>query len=201
MAITNCTLANATGGTDVVFANVGGSAIGSDVAEFFITANPGFTVRAANFVNNTGSQSWLTSITLTDTDTNLTSLSNYSSNGDVLFPHATTANTVKVTVTLNTSFTMPTSDTTLIFDIDDAAGENGGAQQGSRIELNVDAIYDPKNYISLEVTRVPDGKVEDKLVNFLKQLMKWPQLNLYMTKVKAENSAARTATSWLCKCT
>jgi|TARA_R100001460_G_scaffold77972_2_gene118927 hypothetical protein len=142
MAITNCTLANATGGTDVVFANVGGSAIGSDVAEFFITANSGFTVRAANFVNNTGSQSWLTSITLTDTDTNLTSLSNYSSNGDVLFPHATTANTVKVTVTLNTSFTMPTSDTTLIFDIDDAAGENGGAQEGSRIELNVDAIYD-----------------------------------------------------------
>ena len=27
MAITNCTLANATGGTDVAFANVGGSAI------------------------------------------------------------------------------------------------------------------------------------------------------------------------------
>lgn len=142
MAITNCTLANATGGTDVVFANVGGSAIGSDVAEFFITANPGFTVRAANFVDNTGSQSWLTSITLTDTDTNLTGLANYSSNGDVLFPHATTANTVKVTVTLNSSYTMPTSDTTLTIDIDDAAGVNGGAQEGSRIELNVDAIYD-----------------------------------------------------------
>jgi hypothetical protein len=142
MAITNCTLANATGGTDVVFANVGGSAIGSDVAEFFITANPGFTVRAANFVNNTGSQSWLTSITLTDTDTNLTGLANYASNADVLFPHATTANTVKVTVTLNTSYTMPTSDTTLTIDIDDAAGDNGGAQEGSRIELNVDAIYD-----------------------------------------------------------
>jgi hypothetical protein len=142
MAITNCTLANATGGTDVVFANVGGSAIGSDVAEFFITANPGFTVRAANFVDNTGSQSWLTSITLTDTDTNLTGLANYGSNGDVLFPHATTANTVKVTVTLNTSYTMPTSDTTLTIDIDDAAGANGGAQEGSRIELNVDAIYD-----------------------------------------------------------
>ena len=142
MAITNCTLANATGGTDVVFSNVGGVAIGSDVAEFFITANSGFTVRAANFVDNTGSQPWLTSITLTDTDTNLTSLANYSSNGDVLFPHATTANTVKITVTLNTSYTMPSSDTTLTFDIDDAAGDNGGAQEGSRIELNVDAIYD-----------------------------------------------------------
>lgn len=142
MAITNCTLANATGGTDVVFSNVGGSAIGSDVAEFFITADTGFTVRAANFVNNTGSQPWLTSITLTDTDTNLTGLTGYSSNSDVLFPHATLSNTVKVTVTLNTSYTMPSADTTLTIDIDDAAGDNGGAQQGSLADLVLNVVYD-----------------------------------------------------------
>ena len=103
MAITNCSIKDSNGNDTVTFVNTGSVAIGSDIAEFFITPDPGFTVRASSFANNTGTQSWLTSITLEDTDITLTSLPGYP-NADTNYPYGTTANTVKVTVTLNSSF-------------------------------------------------------------------------------------------------
>ena len=139
MAITNCSIKDSNGNDTVTFINTGSVAIGSDVAEFFITPDSGFTVRASSFANNTGTQSWLTSITLEDTDTALTSLPGYP-NADANYPYGTASNTVKVTVTLNPSFSMPNADTNLIFDIDDF-GEYGGGQ-ANVISVYVDDIHD-----------------------------------------------------------
>ena len=139
MAITNCSIKDSNGNDTVTFVNTGSVAIGSDIAEFFITPDPGFTVRASSFANNTGTQSWLTSITLEDTDTTLTSLPGYP-NADANYPYGTTANTVKVTVTLNSSFSMPNADTNLVFDIDNS-GEYGGGQ-ANVISVYVDDIHD-----------------------------------------------------------
>jgi len=139
MAITNCSIKDSNGNDTVTFVNTGSVAIGSDVAEFFITPDSGFTVRASSFSNNTGAQSWLTSITLEDTDTALTSLPGYP-NADANYPYGTTSNTVKVTVTLNSSFSMPNADTNLVFDIDDF-GEYGGGQ-ANVVSVYVDDIHD-----------------------------------------------------------
>lgn len=139
MAITNCSIKDSNGNDTVTFINTGSVAIGSDVAEFFITPDSGFTVRASSFVNNTGTQPWLTSITLEDTDPTLTSLPGYP-NADANYPYGTTSNTVKVTVTLNSSFSMPNADTNLVFDIDNF-GEYGGGQ-ANVISVYVDDIHD-----------------------------------------------------------
>ena len=139
MAITNCSIKDSNGNDTVTFINTGSVAIGSDVAEFFITPDSGFTVRASSFANNTGTQPWLTSITLEDTDTTLTSLPGYP-NADANYPYGTASNTVKVTVTLNTSFSMPNADTNLVFDIDNF-GEYGGGQ-ANVISVYVDDIHD-----------------------------------------------------------
>tara|TARA_R100000995_G_scaffold80648_1_gene52617 strand:+ start:7832 stop:9421 length:1590 start_codon:yes stop_codon:yes gene_type:complete len=139
MAITNCSIKDSNGNDTVTFINTGSVVIGSDVAEFFITPDSGFTVRASSFANNTGTQPWLTSITLEDTDTTLTSAAGYP-NADTYYPYGTTGNTVKVTVTLNSSYTMPNADTNLVFDIDDF-GEYGGAQ-ANVVSVYVDDIHD-----------------------------------------------------------
>ena len=139
MAITNCSIKDSNGNDTVTFVNTGSVAIGSDVAEFFITPDPGFTVRASSFANNTGAQSWLTSITLEDTDSTLTSLPGYP-NADANHPYGTAANTVKVTVTLNSSFSMPNTNTDLVFDIDNF-GEYGGGQ-ANVISVYIDDIHD-----------------------------------------------------------
>ena len=139
MAITNCSIKDSNGNDTVTFINTGSAVIGSDVAEFFITPDSGFTVRASSFENNTGSQPWLTSITLEDTDSALTSLLGYP-NADANYPYGTTANTVKVTVTLNSSFSMPNASTNLVFDIDNF-GEYGGGQ-ANVISVYIDDIHD-----------------------------------------------------------
>ena len=135
MAITNCSIP-----TNLqTFVNDGGSAIGADVAELIIVPNTGYTVRASSFADNTGSQSWLSGITLTDTDTALTGATGYP-NADVYYPYGTTANTVKITVTLNPLYTMPNADTTLTVDIDDF-GEYGGGQ-ANVVTVYIDDIHD-----------------------------------------------------------
>jgi len=139
MAITNCSIKDSNGNDTVTFVNTGSVAIGSDVAEFFITPSAGFTVRASSFSNNTGTQPWLTSITLEDTDPVLTSLPGYP-NADVNYPYGTLANTVKVTVALNTLFSMPNADTNLAFDIDNF-GEYGGGQ-ANVVTVYIDDIHD-----------------------------------------------------------
>ena len=135
MAITNCSIP-----TNLqTFVNDGGSAIGADVAELIIVPDTGYTVRASSFSNNTGTQSWLSSITLTDTDTTLTGAAGYP-NADIYYPYGTTANTVKITVTLNPLYTMPNADTTLTVDIDDV-GEYGGGQ-ANVVSIYLDDIHD-----------------------------------------------------------
>jgi len=135
MAITNCSIKDSNGNDTVTFVNTGSVAIGSDVAEFFIIPDSGFTVRASSFSNNTGTQPWLTSITLEDTDTVLTSLPGYP-NADVNFPFGTNANTVKVTVTLNTLYSMPNADTNLAFGIEYRGG------QANVVTVYIDDIHD-----------------------------------------------------------
>ena len=118
MAITNCSISPA----NVTFINNGGDAIGNDVAVLYIVADSGYTVRKENFINNTGSQPWLQAIQMENTD---------QANLDILFvgsPLATVANQVKITVTLEPTYVMPSADTTLQIDIDDY-GEYGGGQE------------------------------------------------------------------------
>ena len=117
MAITNCSISPA----NVTFTNDGGDPIGNDIAILYIIPATGYTVRKENFVNNTGSQTWLQAIQMENTD---------QANLDIYYsgsPYATAANQVKITITLNPSYVMPSANTTLQVDIDDY-GEYGGGQ-------------------------------------------------------------------------
>ena len=150
MAITNCSIKDSNGNATVTFVNTGSVAIGSDVATFFIEPDAGYTVRASSFANNTGTQSWLSSITLEDTDTTLTSAAGYP-NADTYYPYGTASNTVKVTVTLNSSYTMPNADTNLVFDIDDF-GEYGGGQKNV-VSVYIDDIHDVVSNTTVTTTQ------------------------------------------------
>lgn len=95
MALNNCTI------TSQSFTKTGGSAIGTDNAQLIIKPDSGYVVSAANFTNNTGVISGVSSISLSDSGT----------------PGAS-SNTVLVDVDLDNTFTMPSADTSITIDID-----------------------------------------------------------------------------------
>ena len=99
MALTNCTISG--NGT---FTKTGNYPVGYTTHVFTITPNSGYTVTASNFANNTAYNTAIYSITLADSGT-----------------PGTASNTVTATVVLNSSYMMPSADTTITIDIDGAA--------------------------------------------------------------------------------
>ena len=103
MALTNCTISG--NGT---FTKTGNYPVGYTTHVFTITPNSGYTVTASNFANNTAYNTAIYSITLADSGT-----------------PGTASNTVTATVVLNSSYMMPSADTTITIDIDGAADALG----------------------------------------------------------------------------
>jgi hypothetical protein len=98
MALVNCTINSQS------LTKTAGAQIGSDNAQLVITPNDGFVVTAGDFTNNTGVLSGVSSISLSDSGT-----------------PGTIGNTVLVSVDLDDTFTMPSSDTNIVIDIDGSA--------------------------------------------------------------------------------
>jgi hypothetical protein len=127
MALINCSINSAS------LTKTGGQAIGSDNATLTITPATGYVVNAADFtVSNVSFSSNGNSLTfqhgqngvVLPTGVTSVTLINTGTGGGV-------GNTIAVAVDLTNSFVMPSSDTTLIVDIDGSATLQGFTVQGT----------------------------------------------------------------------
>ena len=127
MALINCSINSAS------LTKTGGQAIGSDNATLTITPATGYVVNAADFtVSNVSFSSNGNSLTfqhgqngvVLPTGVTSVTLINTGTGGGV-------GNTIAVAVDLTDSFVMPSSDTTLIVDIDGSATLQGFTVQGT----------------------------------------------------------------------
>jgi hypothetical protein len=127
MALINCSINSAS------LTKTGGQAIGSDNATLTITPSVGYVVEAVDFsvsnvsyASNGNSLTWThgqNGVSLPTGVTSVTLANSTSAN--------TVGNTVVATVDLTDSFVMPSSDTTLIVDIDGSASLQNFTVQGT----------------------------------------------------------------------
>ncbi len=127
MALINCSINSAS------LTKTGGQAIGSDNATLTITPNVGYVVEAVDFsVSNVSYASNGNSLTWTNGQNGVSLPTGVTS---VTLANSTSANTVGntviATVDLTDSFVMPSSDTTLIVDIDGSASLQNFTVQGT----------------------------------------------------------------------